>query len=135
MDALMKDIAGKPPIVKTRRTVEPIERLHTTLRKHYAKKRDTTGSSIRTSTTAICAGCSPTRPNTNRNRKASRFIHSIRRDVRRIVARSHRFVPYTIDRVITDIVARCDELHLRLKYPEDRSKLDFTHLVTVQTMN
>ena len=27
------------------------------------------------------------------------------------------------------------ELNLRLKYPQDRTKLDFTMLVTVQTMN
>jgi hypothetical protein len=37
--------------------------------------------------------------------------------------------------VIEDIIARCGELNLRLKFPEDRTKLDFTMLVTVQTMN
>jgi hypothetical protein len=42
---------------------------------------------------------------------------------------------YTIDRVIEDIVTRCDEMNLRLKFPEDRTKLDFMMLVTVQTMN
>src|SRR6187455_2638693 len=38
MDELMREIAGKPPRVKTRRTVEPIEKLRMTLRKHYATK-------------------------------------------------------------------------------------------------
>jgi hypothetical protein len=42
---------------------------------------------------------------------------------------------YTIDRVIEDMIARSDELNLRPVYPEDRTKLDFTMLVTVQTMN
>ena len=39
MDELMREIAGRPPVVKTRRRVEPLERLRTTLRKHYATKR------------------------------------------------------------------------------------------------
>ena len=33
------------------------------------------------------------------------------------------------------MIAHCDELHLRLATPEDRAKLDFTILLTVQTMN
>jgi len=135
MDALMKDIAGKPPIVKTRRTVEPIERLHTTLRKHYAKKREHYGLEYPNFYDRDLRRLFSDAPEHKPNRKASRFIHSIRRDVRRIVAEATGSYQYTIDRVITDIVARCDELHLRLKYPEDRSKLDFTILVTVQTMN
>ena len=40
-----------------------------------------------------------------------------------------------IDRVIEDMISRANELQLRLKYPLDRTKLDFTILVTVQTMN
>ena len=70
-----------------------------------------------------------------RNRRASRFIQSIRRDVRRLVAEWAGSYQYTIDQVISDIMHRCDQLNLRLKYPEDRTKLDFTMLVTVQTMN
>ena len=33
------------------------------------------------------------------------------------------------------MMRRADELELRLQYPEDRTKLDFTMLLTVQTMN
>ena len=74
-------------------------------------------------------------PDSKRNGKASRFIHRIRRDVRRLVAEWAGSYQYTIDRVIEDMIARAAELQLRLKYPLDRTKLDFTMLVTVQTMN
>jgi hypothetical protein len=37
--------------------------------------------------------------------------------------------------VIEDVMHRCDELGLRLIYPEARTKLDLTMLLTVQTMN
>ena len=33
------------------------------------------------------------------------------------------------------MIARCKELNLRLTTPEDRATLDFTVLLTVQTMN
>ena len=55
--------------------------------------------------------------------------------MRRLVAEWTGSYQYTIDRVIEDMIARASELQLRLKYPTDRTKLDFTMLVTVQTMN
>ena len=55
--------------------------------------------------------------------------------MRRLVAEWTGSYQYTIDRVIEDMIARADELNLRLIYLEDRTKLDFTMLVTVQTMN
>jgi hypothetical protein len=59
----------------------------------------------------------------------------MRRDVRRLVAEWTGSYQYTIDQVIEDMITRCNELNLRLKYPEDRTKQDFTILLTVQTMN
>jgi hypothetical protein len=42
---------------------------------------------------------------------------------------------YTIDQVIEAMITRSRQLKLRLKYPEDRTQLDFTIVLTVQTMN
>ena len=74
-------------------------------------------------------------PEYQKNPKASRVIHQMRRDVRRLVAAWTGSYQYTIDRVIEDMVARAKELNLRLKYPLERTKRDFTVLITVQTMN
>ncbi len=59
----------------------------------------------------------------------------MRRDVRRLVAEWTGAYQYTIDQVIEDMITRSNELNLRLKFHEDRTKLDFTMLLTVQTMN
>ena len=131
----MREIAGRPPVVATRRRVEPIERIRTTLRRHYAKKRAHYGLEYPNFYDRDLRRLFSTADEHRRNRKASRFIQSIRRDVRRLVAEWTGSYQYTIDRVIEDMIARSDELDLRLKYPEDRTKLDFTMLVTVQTMN
>ena len=39
MDALMRELAGKPALVRTRRKVEPLQNLRKTLRAHYERKR------------------------------------------------------------------------------------------------
>lgn len=135
VDELMHEIAGQPPLVTSRRRVEPLERLKTTLRKHYARKREHYGVEHPNFYDRDLRRLFSDAPEYAANARASRVIHKIRRDVRRLVAEWTGSYQYTIDRVIEDMIARCDELNLRLKYPEDRTKLDFTMLVTVQTMN
>jgi hypothetical protein len=41
---------------------------------------------------------------------------------------------YTIDQVFSDMVARCRELNLRLSRPPAETELEFTSLLTTQTM-
>jgi hypothetical protein len=135
VDELMREIADTAPAVSTRRRVEPIEHLSSTLRKHYAKKRAHYGLEYPHFYDRDLNRLFSSAPEDRRNRKASRFIQSARRDVRRLVAEWTGAYQYTIDRVIEDMTRRSDELALRLKYPEDRTKLDLTMLVTVQTMN
>jgi hypothetical protein len=135
VDELMREIAGQPPLVSARRRVDPIERLRSTLRKHYNRKRAHYGVDHPDFYDRDLQRLFSNAPEYQRNPKASRVIHRIRRDVRRLVAEWTSSYQYTIDQVIEDMLRRCDELGLRLKYPEARTKLDFTMLVTVQTMN
>jgi hypothetical protein len=135
MDTLMQEIATAPPRVASRRRVEPLEHLKTTLRRHYARKRAHYGVERPNFYDRDLRRLFSDAPEDRPHRKASRFIHAARRDVRRLVSEWTGSYQYTIDQVIEDMIARCKELNLRLKYPEDRTKLDFTLLVTVQTMN
>jgi hypothetical protein len=135
MERLMRTIAGEPPAVRTRRKVEPIETLRMTLRRHYDGKRARYGTQYPDFYDRDLRRLFSDAPEHHRNRKASRFVQSIRRDVRRLVAEWTGSYQYTIDRVIEDMIVRSEELGLRLKFPEDRTKLDFTMVLTVQTMN
>ncbi len=135
MDGLMREVGGQRPLVRTRRRVEPLERLRTTLRKHYAEKRAHYGVDYPNFYNRDLRRLFSDAPEYLKNPTAARVMQQIRRDVRRIVAEWTGAYQYTIDRVIEDMIASARELHLRLKYPLDRTKLDFTILVTVQTMN
>ena len=67
--------------------------------------------------------------------KAARFIARVRKEVRRMVAACTGEYQYTIDQVLENMIKRANEMNLRLKAAEDETKLDFTIMLTVQTMN
>jgi hypothetical protein len=135
MDEVMRSIATKRAVVTTRRRVEPLDRLKTTLGKHYAKKRAHYGLEYPHFYDRDLRRLFSNAAEYRHNRKASRFMQSCRRDIRRLVTEWTGNYQYTIDQVLGDMIRRAEELNLRLKYPEDRTKLDFTILLTVQTMN
>ena len=135
MDSLMRELAAKPALVRTRRRVEPLHAIRKTLRAHYDRKRRHYGVDHPHFYDRDLRKLFSDAPEHAANMKAARFIARVRRDVRRMVASWTGEYQYTIDQVIENIISRANELNLRLKWPEDRSKLDFTVMLTVQTMN
>lgn len=135
MDQLMHELANQPPGVTSRRRQEPIERNRSTLRRHYAKKREKYGLERPNFYDSDLRRLFSSAPEHGQNLKASRFIKRIQRDVRRHVAAWAGSYQYTIDQVIMDMIRRADELDLRLKHPEEQTRLDFMLMLTVQTMN
>jgi hypothetical protein len=135
MDALMKDVAGKPMQVQTRRKVDPLPSIRKTLRLHYERKRRHYGLVHPDFYDRDLRRLFSDRPEHVGNMKAARFIARVRKDVRRMVAGWTGEYQYTIDQVIEAMMTRANELNLRLTGPEDRAKSDFLVLLTVQTMN
>ena len=135
MDTLMSELAGKPMLVRSRRRVEPIQSLKKTLRAHYERKRRHYGLLHPHFHDRDLRKLFSDSPEHARLMKAARFIARNRRDARRMVAEWTGEYQYTIDQVIEDMMRRANELNLRLKEPEDQTKLDFIILLTVQTMN
>jgi Putative zinc-binding metallo-peptidase len=135
MDSLMRELAGKRSVVRTRRRVEPLQSLHKTLGAHYLRKRRHYGVEHPHFYDGDLRKLFSAAPEHAGNMKAARFIARIRREVRRKVASWTGEYQYTIDQVIENMIRRANELNLRLPGPEDRSRLDFTVMLTVQTMN
>jgi hypothetical protein len=135
LDTLMAEIAGKPMLVETRRRVEPIQSAKKTLRAHYLRKRRHYGVEHPHFYDRDLRKLFSDRLEHVGNMKAARFIARVRREVRRKVASWTGEYQYTIDQVLENMVKRSNELNLRLAGPEDRTKLDFTIMLTVQTMN
>jgi hypothetical protein len=136
MDELMTELAGHPPRHLSRRKLAPLPSLKKTLRQHYDRKRAHYGyeypnfydRDLRRMFAEAAAAPKGSPP-------ATRFLGKIRKDVCRRVSRWTGEYRYTIDRVFEDMIRRCRELNLRLVKPEDEARLEFTILLTVQTMN
>jgi hypothetical protein len=134
LDALMSELAGRPPLVTHWKTVDPIARLRRKLRTHYRVKReryalDKSGVYDRDLRRLFSDA-----PEHAHAPSAVAFLSRIRRDTRRLVRSWTSVRQYSIDQVFEEIFARCRELGLRLAVPEDRARLEFTVLLTVQTL-
>ena len=135
LDALMHDVAQKPMVVRSHRRVEPLSSLRRTLRSHYERKRRHYGLLHPDFYDRDLRRLFSDNPEHAANMKAGRFIARVRKDVRRMVAGWTGEYQYTIDQVVEAMMRRTNELDLRLRESDERSKLDFLVLLTVQTMN
>ena len=135
MHDLIRDIRKRQPIETTTRTVEPLSSIKKTLRQHYETKRAHYGIDRPDFYDRDLRRLFSDAAEFSNNQPAAQFLKQIRRDVRRLVGGWTSSYQYTIDQVIEDMIARCKQLNLRLTTSEERAKLDFTVLLTVQTMN
>ncbi|CAN5548133.1 putative zinc-binding metallopeptidase [soil metagenome] len=135
MDALMRELAGREPVVRTRRVVDPLHRIRRTLRQHYARKAKHYGLEYPNFYDSDLRRLFSDAPEHAANIPASRFLARVRRDVRRIVSDWTGVYQYTIDQVLQEMSDRCDELNLRLASPDDSAKADFMVVLTMHTMN
>ncbi len=135
MEELMREIAGQKPLVMSKERVDPLSRLRKTLRWHYKEKREHYGLEYPNFYDRDLRRLFSDRPELTGSITAASFLKRIRKEVRRKVADWTGEYQYTIDQVLEDMIGRCRELNLRVTTPEHQAKLDFTVLLTVQTMN
>jgi hypothetical protein len=135
MDALMQSLAGRPPVVETSETMDPLHALKRTLRQHYRRKRRHYAVGYPSFYDRDLRRLFSDAPECAQNMTAAQFLTRIRKGVRRTVGSWTGIYQYTIDQVFEDMIERCRQLNLRLKGPEDQARLEFTVLLTVQTMN
>jgi hypothetical protein len=135
VDTLVKELAGKPPLVTSRQRVEPIASLRKTLREHYERLRGRYGVDEPDIFYRDLKRLFSSDPEHAGNPPAARFLVKLRKEARRLVGRWTHERQYTIDQVLGDMVDRCRELNLRLRGPEEDVKREFLILLTVQTMN
>jgi hypothetical protein len=135
MDALMRTLRERPPLVNHPDEVDPLSSIRITLRQHYRNKRRHYGVERPNFYDRDLRRLFSAAPEHAANITAAQFIARIRRPVRRVVASWTGIYQYTIDQVLEDMIARCRELKLRLAVPEDQARQEFTVLLTVQTMN
>jgi hypothetical protein len=135
VDALMRELRGRPPAVTTRAQVDPLSRLRKTLRTHYKRKRARYGLDRPGYYDRDLRRLFSDAPELREHPTAAAFLGRVRRDVRRLVRRFTGIYQYTIDQVLEELIHRCRELNLRLVKPEAETRAEFAVLLTVHTLN
>jgi hypothetical protein len=134
MDELMRELAGKPPQVATRHSVDPLASLRRTLRTHYRRRRAHYGVDEPEAYDADLKRLFTDAPAAGRPTAAA-FLSRARKELRRLVRSWTGVRQYVIDLVLQDMIARSRLLGLRVAIPEEQAKLEFAILLTVQTMS
>lgn len=135
VDRLMKEIAGEPPRVRTRRHVEPLREIRTTLREHYREKRFRFGEEWPEFYDRDLQRLFSNDPQYRSRPSAAQFLRRTSPRIRETVALWTGTYQYTIDQVLQDMIDRCRELNLRLTMNESETTTQAIVMVTVQTMN
>jgi len=135
VDALMRELRGKPARLVDATEVDPLLQIRHTLGHHYRQKRRHYGVDYPTFYDRDLRRLFSDAAEFSANMTAAQFIMKLRKPVRRLVASWTGIYQYTVDRVIEDMIVRCRDLKLRLAVPEDRARHEFTVLLTVQAMH
>lgn len=135
VDELMAQIAGQPPIVRSRQQVEPLRHINITLREHYARKRQRYAEEWPEFYDEDLRRLFSADPRHGRSESAAAFLRRVRPDVRDAVARWTGVPAYTIDQVLKDMIDRSRELKLRQPRSQRLALREAMLMVTVQTMH
>ena len=135
VDALMEELSGVTPPVRTRERVAPISELTVTLREYYDEKRAFYAVDYpSTYDHELCRVFSNAPRHANRER-AARFITRNAREIRGLVARWTGESEFTIDQLLQDMIARSRLLKLRVPGGEGQVLLDFAGMLAVRSVH
>lgn len=130
VDALMREIRARRPLLSNRREDRPTGRIRTTLRDYYAAKVARYGSDSPEFADRDLHKMFSSDPAHARNEKASRYIRRTQREVIEVVERWTAEYKYRISKVLKGMERRCDELNLRIARDEQELKTDLVALLT-----
>ena len=134
VDRLMRELAGAYPTVRSKRKVDPLRSLKTTLFEHYTYRRALYSVEFPKTWDDDLRKLFSDDRRARDNESAAAFLRRHRKSVRRAVARWTGEYQFTLDTVLGDMIGRCRELSLRVIGRERQLLTDFMVLLTARTM-
>jgi hypothetical protein len=135
VDDLMREIRETKPLVVSRQRVDSVRSIQKTLREHYEQKRQRYGMDYPNFYDRDLRRLFSDSAEHSRRLSAAAFLRRNRRELRRAIANWTGQYQYTIDQVLDDMIARCEELDLRLAASERQTRSNALVMLAVQTMN
>ena len=110
VDEVMRELAGKPPAVKLKSEVEPVQKLRQTLREYYREKQERYGESYPDFYDQDLGRLFPEPMNHRKYPPASSLLRRISPELRRRVSAWTGEYAYPINRVLRNMIQRSREL-------------------------
>jgi hypothetical protein len=139
VDRLMKDIAGKPPIITSTKRVEPLSSHRITLGELYRErqslyKKQSAGFYDR-ELLQIFGESSRGKANRRAPIKAEKFIRAYRSILRERAVRWTGAPKYGVNLILEELIERSKQLGLTLQKSEPITQGELSAMLAVQTMN
>jgi hypothetical protein len=135
VDELIEDLRGVKPPVTTRERVAPVSQLTSTLREHYAAKREFYAVDLpNTYDSELCRVFSDAPRHAGRE-LAARFITRHAKEIRALVSRWTGESEFTVDQVLRDMIGRSRTLKLRVPGPDRKVLLDLAGMLAVRSVH
>ena len=135
VDALMEELRGVKPPVRSRVRVAPISQLTSTLREYYDEKRAIYAVDFPSTYDRELCRVFSNAPRYASRELASRFITRNAKEIRALVARWTGESEFTIDQLLDDMIARSRHLKLRVPGGEAQVLLDFAGMLAVRSVH
>ncbi|MEL6547486.1 MAG: hypothetical protein AAFQ82_22875, partial [Myxococcota bacterium] len=135
VDEMMSEVAGTVAPVRSRRRVDSLATLKTSIGEYYESKQAHYSAAFPEvydrDLKRLFFTPDPGEP--KRGEAASVFLRRNRAEIRKMVSHWTGEPEYILEQVFRDMIGRCQELKLRARGGERRLKLDFAILLTVRT--
>jgi hypothetical protein len=135
VDELMQEIRQRKPQVVSRRHVDSVRTMRTTLGEHYEDKRRRHGLDRPDFYDQDLKRLFSEDPGQPAAESAADFLERMRPALRKRVAQWTGQYQYMIDQVLEEMIERSEELDLYRDRPEREAKQDALVMLTVQTLN
>jgi hypothetical protein len=131
VDQLMHEIQTKTAPIRNRRVALPLRDLKMTLREYYDEKRKRYGKGRAEFVEADLSRLFSAAEEHKTNEKASHYIRRNRSEIIDIVSRWTSEYNYRISEVLKEMIARCDELGLRVAKDDAAMKPEIAACLTM----
>jgi hypothetical protein len=134
VDALMKELADVPPVVRSRSRLDPLRTISRTLFEHYTYRRALYSVEYPNTYDEDLLRLFSIAPRDKTHETAASFLRRHRGDIRRVVSKWTGEYQFTLDAVLGDMIGRCRMLRLKVARSERQLLTDFMVLLTARTM-
>jgi hypothetical protein len=133
VDAVMRELAGRPPTASDRTEVEPLRELTRTLAEHYAEKKKYFAWAWPANYDRDLRRIFSDDPKDVDAPRATRFLRRIRVQLRTRIAEGTGVHAYAVDQLLRQMIARAESLGLRVIEPVPVTIEKLLVMLTLQT--